>query len=218
MELTKEQIKKIDNRLKRKGINYWDLRIEMVDHIVSDIEENATSNDFKVALEKSLDKLGWRGSLHKQNQEGWQNVNRKYRREYAKEILHFIKSIKNMSTFIFFSFVYYLISKHLNFDDFKKLSLAMFLVPLVIFLFLTTKQLMKKYGKSVNVDYGMFYFLFPFLMINFPLQLIKEFTEDFQKISIIIIVSLFWVFSYIGYKVYRTAITVVEKMKKELTL
>lgn len=47
MELNKEQIELIDKRLKSGGIKYWDLRLEMIDHIATDLEENAISNDFK---------------------------------------------------------------------------------------------------------------------------------------------------------------------------
>jgi hypothetical protein len=48
MKLTKEQIQYIDNRLKKEGIKYWDIRIEMIDHVVSDLEKNAKTSDFKI--------------------------------------------------------------------------------------------------------------------------------------------------------------------------
>jgi hypothetical protein len=38
MELTKEQVHYIENRLENEGIKYWDIRIEMLDHVVSDVE------------------------------------------------------------------------------------------------------------------------------------------------------------------------------------
>jgi hypothetical protein len=36
MELTKQQIQHIENRLIKNGVKYWDIRIEMLDHVVSD--------------------------------------------------------------------------------------------------------------------------------------------------------------------------------------
>lgn len=39
MELKQQQIQFIDNHLKKMGIKYWDVRVEMIDHIVTDIEE-----------------------------------------------------------------------------------------------------------------------------------------------------------------------------------
>ncbi|GFD75474.1 hypothetical protein MHM83_03235 [Tenacibaculum sp. Mcav3-52] len=218
MELTKEQIEHIDTLLKTKGIKYWDLRIEMIDHIVSDVEENSTTNNFKIELEKSLVKLDWHKSLHKENQEGWKNVNKKYRKEYVKEVLSFFKSFRNVFIYTLFTFLYYFITIQVDFDNFKKLSLVFFLTPSTLFLFSITKQIMKQYGKSVNLDYGIFYFSFPFLMISLPLQLIKEAPENIQKLLSIALIPLFWVFSYAGYKVYKTAFTKVEKMKKELAL
>ncbi|CAM1369906.1 conserved membrane hypothetical protein [Tenacibaculum sediminilitoris] len=218
MELTKEQIKKIDTRLKIKGIKYWDLRVEMVDHIVSDIEENATTNDFKIELEKSLKKLGWQESLRKENQEGWKNVNTKYRRKYYKEIIRFFKSFKNTLSFVLLAFLYYFISKQMNHYTFSKVSISLFLLLIIPFLLITTKQLLKSYGRSVNLDYGTFYFSFPFLIVNLPLQFIKESSENFQKLFFLIFIPLFYVITYTGYKVYKTAIIKVEKMKKELAL
>ena len=38
MELTKEQVQKVENYLNTKGIDYIDIRLEVFDHIVSDIE------------------------------------------------------------------------------------------------------------------------------------------------------------------------------------
>lgn len=40
MELTKEQVQRIDNFLKGLGFEYIDIRLEMVDHIASEIENN----------------------------------------------------------------------------------------------------------------------------------------------------------------------------------
>jgi hypothetical protein len=39
MKITKEQIKYIDHRLENNGLKYWDIRIEMVDHVVSDLKK-----------------------------------------------------------------------------------------------------------------------------------------------------------------------------------
>ena len=51
MEIAKEQIQYIDDRLENEGIKYWDIRIELLDHVVSDIEKRMkvenSENDFK---------------------------------------------------------------------------------------------------------------------------------------------------------------------------
>ena len=63
MESTKEQIQYIDEYLKKRGIKYWDLRTEMIDHLVSDIEQNLTSKDFKAEFSLALKRAKWNGSL-----------------------------------------------------------------------------------------------------------------------------------------------------------
>ncbi|MCT4698363.1 hypothetical protein [Tenacibaculum haliotis] len=218
MELTKEQIQQIDNRLKKQGIKYWDLRIEMVDHIVSDMETNATTNDFKVELEKTLRKLNWNGGLIGVNTEGWQNTNRKYRKEYHSEFIRFFKSFTNVFFYVVFSILCYLISEQISYNIFKKISLILFIMPMILFFIITTKQLLNKYGKSVNLDYGIFYFSFAFLMINLPFQFIKEFSIDVQKIFSVILLAIFYVATYAGYKTYKKALTRVENMKNELAI
>ncbi|CAL2102374.1 conserved membrane protein of unknown function [Tenacibaculum sp. 190130A14a] len=45
MELTKEQIKRIDAFLEGIGVEYIDIRLEMVDHIASEIEEKVDDVD-----------------------------------------------------------------------------------------------------------------------------------------------------------------------------
>ncbi|WP_299105461.1 hypothetical protein [uncultured Tenacibaculum sp.] len=49
MELSKEQIKRIDSFLEEIGVEYVDIRLEMVDHIATEIEENV--NDVDVFFE-----------------------------------------------------------------------------------------------------------------------------------------------------------------------
>ena len=39
MKLTKEQITYIDDYLKHHKVKYWDIRIELLDHIVTTVEE-----------------------------------------------------------------------------------------------------------------------------------------------------------------------------------
>lgn len=39
MKLTKEEIKFIDNYLKKNDVKFWDVRLELLDHIVSAVED-----------------------------------------------------------------------------------------------------------------------------------------------------------------------------------
>ena len=68
MELTKEQILFIDHRLENDGIKFWDIRIEMLDHVVSDIENRliltASEYDFKALVQDSFENLGWKENFN----------------------------------------------------------------------------------------------------------------------------------------------------------
>ena len=216
MKLTKEQIQYIDNRLKKEGIKYWDIRIEMIDHIVSDLEKNEKTSAFKIELEGTLKRIGWSGNLSHINRESWQNVNIKYRREYHKGFVHFFKKFKNVSIFATSLLVFYVVSEMISFKAFKNLSFTLFVIPLVFVLIAFVKSAFKKYGRSVNLDYGFSYFLMSFLILNaFPGLFIDQ-TETVQKSVWFMILSFHSVAFYSGYHLYKKAIHKVEEMRKQL--
>ena len=53
-------------------------------------------------------------------------------------------------------------------------------------------------------------------MINLPIQLLRYTTENTQKLIFILLIPIYFIATYIGFKVYQKAITKVEKMRKEL--
>jgi hypothetical protein len=216
MELTKEQIKYIDEHLEKNGIKYWDLRIEMIDHIVSIIELTVTSDNFKKEFKSSLKNIGWYGNLSHLNREGWQNVNIKYRREYHKGFVCFFKKFKNISILAISLFLFYVVSEMISFNAFKNLSFALFVSPMVFVLIEFVKSFFKKYGRSVNLDYGVTYLIMSFLILNaFPLFFIDE-TEIVQKIVWFIILPVHFIAFYSGYYLYKKTILKVEEMRKQL--
>ena len=95
MKLTESHIQEIDNRLKKDGVKYWDIRIEMLDHVVTDVENRLENGEeLEKAITNSFIALGWKGNLKHLNRKGWQNTNDKYRREHFKGILNYFKSFK----------------------------------------------------------------------------------------------------------------------------
>ena len=111
MELTKKQIQFIDHRLENDGVKYWDIRIEMLDHIVTDVESilkpKNTECQFKEIVQEAFVSMGWKenfngSSFEKQNKEGWKNVGKKYRKEYFLEVRNFFKKPKNLFFFLIF--------------------------------------------------------------------------------------------------------------------
>lgn len=71
MKLTTEQISKIDETLVLNGVVYDDIKIELTDHIASDIEEVMIKQgvDFKTALISSFDK--WEAQLRPVSNAFW---------------------------------------------------------------------------------------------------------------------------------------------------
>lgn len=216
MELTTEQVKKIDIHLKKMGIKYWDLRIEMIDHIVSNIEVDNESIDFEKAFKKSLNKLGWLGRLSHLNTEGWQNVNRKYRKEYHQGFVNFFKSFKNAAILLTSFFVFYIISETTSFKTFIRTTNILFILPLILVFIEFGKSLFKKYGRSVNLDYGVMYMIMSFLILNVFPMFFREQTEIVQKVCWFIILPIHYVAFCSGYNLYKRTIIKVEEMKKQL--
>ncbi|MGK0493805.1 MAG: hypothetical protein ACJAU2_000181 [Maribacter sp.] len=54
MRLTKQDIKNIDIRLKRKGIKYVDVRFELIDHLTTEYEEFKNYPDLGSFLQNRL--------------------------------------------------------------------------------------------------------------------------------------------------------------------
>lgn len=218
MELTKEQLQKIDNRLKMGGIKYWDLRLEMIDHIASDLEKNADTNDFKTELNNSFKRIGWQGNLKYLNTEGWQNVNKKYRKEYKDQIWCNLKQHLTWLLFLLFAIANYFLAEQFSYNTFKKINFSCYLITLIPVLIFSVKLGFKKYGKSVHLDYGIFYFSFATLMVSLPIQFLNYFDSEYQKLWLSIILFLFMLTTYSGYHVFKISLQRVEKMKREMAL
>ncbi|WP_397444818.1 hypothetical protein [Polaribacter sp. R77954] len=217
MEITKEHIQIIDNHLKKNGIKYWDLRVEMIDHLVSDIEQNYNNSDFETELYASLKRMNWNGYISGVNREGWQNVNRKYRSEYHKGFLNFFKSFINVAILMLSLFGLFLISENVSINVFNKISFLLFAAPLIITLVLFAKLFFKKYGRSVNLDYGVMYMTLSFFILNVVPVFLDGQSELVRKIMWFIILPIHYAAFYSGYNLYKKAIAKVDFMKKELT-
>lgn len=114
MELTKEQIQFIDHRLENDGVKYWDIRIEMLDHVVSDVEKKLkpenSEYEFKEIVQDAFESLGWKENF---NGGGFENVflrrckdfNKKSKRRIIKEYKEKFTDAKTI-VIIFLFFLY----------------------------------------------------------------------------------------------------------------
>ncbi len=224
MELTKEQIKDIDYKIEQYGVEYWDVRIELLDHVVSFIESNLEKKeDYKKTLHKAFLSVGWQGGFKHLNTLAWKNTNKFYRKIYLKGFIDFFRKKSNIFIFIVCFICYYIASELLNLKTFVTISYILFLIPSLIFFYESFITWRKKYGKSVHKQYGLHYIITTTLILQIIPMSLKDsglFTipSDYHKIILFILIPCHLIFTLSGYKVYKKAISKVENMRKELLL
>ncbi|RBW59373.1 hypothetical protein DS884_06445 [Tenacibaculum sp. E3R01] len=218
MELTKEQIQFIDNYLKENGIEYWDQRIEMVDHLVSDIELNSETTLFKSEFKNALERCGWNKNLREIHKNGWKTINTLYRKQFSKMFIDFFKSFKKVLVFFTLTLTYFFLAQSISLKYFKQLNIILYIIPIVFCLIHTVILYFKKFGKSVHINYGIFYFSFTFLILNMVIQFIPYTSEVIQKKVWLLLIPLYYVAMHTGYKIFRMAYTKIENIKRELSL
>jgi len=204
MKLIKDQIKYIDDYLKKNGVKYWDVRLELIDHFASKLE-----NSVHVDLTKTLliREFGTYPSLENIQEERRKSINKKYRKLFFQEILNFFKSTKNILIFIVLFFFYYQFNKHLNTKVFLKSSILLALIPVIISLLFQFYIWIKK-NKSIYLATALFYFMFTFLLYNMVIQLtindsFFEITQQTQGVIILISLPFYLVGMYSGFKVFN---------------
>lgn len=209
MKISKSDIQFIDDYLKKGGIQYWDVRLEMVDHLVSDMESYQGSADFKTIFNQSLKNANWDKNLKEIHTQSWKNTNSIYRAKHAKEMLEILK---NPFYLLFFSVFYFglnwLATSHPNF--LKPIAFTIFFLPIMVMLYEAIKSWVKKLGKSVNMQYGLFYFSFGIIILNLPLQLLPK---EQLSIWLPLILSIYLLMMFAGYRVYKYALKKVLVMK-----
>lgn len=222
MELTKEQIKYIDNQIEKYGVEYWDVRVELVDHTVSYVENNLKrKEDFKKIVHKAFVRLGWKGTFSHLNTQGWKSTNKLYRRIYFNGFVDFFKSVKNLTILIICFLIYFYISEAIDLKTFTKFSYVLFLIPTVVFFYESYVTRKKKYGKSVHKQYGLHYlisttFIFQIIPMSLKDNGLFSIPVEYHKLVLFTLIPVHLIFAFSGYNVYKTAMKRVEKMKKQL--
>ena len=102
MNLSILQLKKIDNYLKSKGVEFWDVRFEFADHIACFIEEKLANNfSFEVAF-KAMEEDFTRSYLKQQQKHIRKKINKQILKSYLKEIKEtLIKPLYMLSLLVF---------------------------------------------------------------------------------------------------------------------
>ena len=151
IKLTKEQITYIDDYLKHHKVKYWDIRIELLDHIVTTVEEKLTKgvsfDDAMIEVHKSFGNkmtmfwnsgieygifangLGYKSLL----EDKIKNLHKNYRRLVKQEFITFFKSLNLLIIYgvliVFFIILYQILPS-------KTFSILAFSVPVFQLIFL----------------------------------------------------------------------------------
>ena len=222
MELTKQQIQYIDYRLENEGIKYWDILIEMLDHVVSDIENQLKpkniKNEFNEIVTESFIALGWKenfngGGLDHVFQKTINSYSKNNRNSFIKFYKVFLTDIKNI--FFIGLFWLYLFAIHNNIQVLKYTFFTM------LFLFsIGLVGFFVKYSifKSTKLNSFLFLIFLPTSLLNVFMYWPKLFF-GYEKLSgsyITIIIAIIVPFLAIGihflYKEFKSAEKIYKKM------
>lgn len=207
MNLSKTQIQFIDSYLKEQGVKFWDVRIELIDHIASKLEGNKSLTLSRTFLIKEFGTKITLGNLVDKKQK---TINKKYRKLYFKEIVNFFRDVKKIAVFGILLFLYFLLFKHLPYKSFKIISTILFVFPMIVYIIVALKNHYNK-EKSIHLERALFYVAFSFLI----LQMFVRYS-NVEELTLLILIPLNSFLSYCGYVVYKKTHKEYSKIYKEL--
>ncbi|MFK8059159.1 MAG: hypothetical protein AB8B78_03615 [Polaribacter sp.] len=194
MELTKQQIKNIDYRLENEGVKFWDIRIEMLDHVVSDVEQylkpGHTEYQFKEIVLESFKKLGWKENF---NGGGFDTVFLRKCKIYAKYsnrgiLSEYKQKLTDLKTLgLLFLFFFYLFIFRENSTVIKYTMGFSLILFGVTFIFFTSKY---KVFNSVRLNRSMIFATFPLSLFNCFIFFPKVFF-GYEKLSTTYVAAIF---------------------------
>ncbi|AZJ34608.1 hypothetical protein [Tenacibaculum singaporense] len=200
MELTKEQIKRIDLFLEGIGIEYIDIRFEMVDHIATEIKNNIDDTTtffegkgFQVPFIKYM--LSRKKALKSRYEKQTKKLHWHYTKVILKDTLKKAIHPKNLLVIILPSFIsLFLGSKYIKETSIFIFSLLM--LNLVYTSYLSYKFTKKHKLIKIVKTYSFVSSLFVIIALNFPNFLDVFYNGNYQE-STIYIHLLAFVFNYL---------------------
>ena len=207
MKLTEEQITYIENYIKSFDIKYYEVYMEILDHMILSVEaileENKEITFEDAVLKAKVDgfgKKGFRGMMDEKLKLA-QNQARKQNNKMIKEYFTFPKVVMTVAVFVgFFLFL-------MLFDDPRKSyvfsSATVFFIGLFQYFyfnkFLKIKKLYILKAQMINVGFSLFFSVFQ--LSNSILVLGKE-TIDFNHVLMRLFMTFVFTFSLISLLVY----------------
>lgn len=173
MEISKEQIQSIENRLEKNGINYWDIRIEILDHVVSDIENRLEKGEsYKSAIENAFFSLGLSGNLDHLTRSRLLRINKIVRKQYFTNVKKLFTTPISLLKMLLVISLYFLIFSFASEIVFKITTFILLLAPIIVGVVSYFSEFLRK-RKSGYIVYSSFYIFFSFMLLNGFIQLVK---------------------------------------------
>lgn len=214
MQLTKEQIQNIENLLIDEGVNYWDIRIEMLDHIVTDVENQLDYEDhFDEALQNAMVKLGWSGNfksvIDSRRNSIMKSLNKKLRKE-------FISTIKKPAYILAYGLLLFLL---FNFYEVKSYKWIMMMIIatyffIILFSFINYKKFFNSIYLGSLLSISFFTLTFMNLFVYIP-QIItgqKQNSPFYLSVVIALLIPCFFVQTKLLYRGYQKTNTTYKKL------
>ena len=207
MKLSSEQIKYIENYIARFEIKYYEVYMEILDHLILGVEA-IMEHDKTISLENAAVRAKVEGfgkmSLREIEEEKVKSINSKNRKSFNKQLKSYFDFPKSMITLGFFV-VYFLLLSVL--DNPQKFQAIVVVGILIIGLFQlgSFKKLRKKDGFYI-LKTESFFLYFNLLMagvhINNGLVILGKDVIDFQNIYIRILMSVLFTYTLLSYFVF----------------
>ena len=199
MKLTKEEIQFIDNYLIKNEVKFWDVRLELLDHIVSAVEDKMTNDgisfneallnvhrgfgnqfiEFGVSKDKIFEKglyqsnIGFEKFIKKKRKE----IGRKQRKTYWKTFLPFVFSLRFFVETLILVIISFLVYQH---NVKAGLFAILFGVIIAEFTKLFYGGLKKFKSKSLNIQLAVASSL---LMTQLPYWIMMVFDWNFKDVE-----------------------------------
>ncbi len=221
MKLTKEEIQFIDNYLIKNGVKYWDVRIELLDHIVSAVEDKIINkgisfNEALIEAHKSFnnkvihkdtfnrslyqDNTGFKKFIRKKQKE----IIAKQRKEYWRSFPSFLRSKRFFLEILIGLLVVFSIFQFSLKGGMITSYLLCFSPELVKFFYSIKKQKMTKHSLYMQLNFssfGLSLLIFSGTILDWIKKYFKE-NEQAYQVYLIIIFSILFLFIRHGFNRY----------------
>lgn len=160
MKLTNQELQFIDSYLKESGVKHFDIRMELIDHIASAVEEKMQKEniDFYLAFKNYM--VWNKRELIKRSKYSWKILN--------KFIIQFLKGFLHPTLIIFIMIGYGIIQYFISFDKtselvflevINKINLILF-APLAFMFFLYSRKRRYAVVDSMGIVMILTYYIF----------------------------------------------------------